>query len=85
MFIDCSYCRVEVSFGNENVFLVFLLSFQGSGLVTQKKYQERPKGEAAKQRAPEPPLLPLLARKGQHEDLVHCQKRHCHKMVRKCE
>ena len=42
----------------------------------------RPQGEAAKQRAPEPPFLPLLASKGQHEDLAHLQKRHCHKMAR---
>jgi len=34
MFILWSYSPVKVSYGSENVFLVFLLSFRGSGLVT---------------------------------------------------
>jgi hypothetical protein len=34
MFILWSYSPVEVSYGSENVFLVLLLSFRGSGLVT---------------------------------------------------
>ncbi len=34
IFIHWSYCWVEISFESENVFLVFLRSFRGSGLVT---------------------------------------------------
>jgi hypothetical protein len=55
IFIHSSYCRVEISFESENVFLVFLLSFRGSPPAAESLQAQLWAGECA------PSLLPVPA------------------------
>ena len=56
--------------------------WDSTGQVTQKRHQQRPKGEAAKQRASEQPIFTLSPCEGLHEDMVLTKQESCQLMAR---